>query len=93
MSNVYVVGTKVVCPAVHLYNEKSGTTHDGEGTIVAHARNSINTPIVKWSNGKTAETVLKHIMTKDKYDELVNAGLSTTDIIQYLEMFNGHLYN
>ncbi len=86
MSSIYKVGSSVVCPAASLNGDKAGVT----GSIESF-RNHI--PYIKWEDGVTGYVKQKHLITKDKYEEFLQAGLDDKTIAEYIALYNGNIYN
>jgi hypothetical protein len=88
MSSIYGIGSVVRCPSAVLHGDV-----DVSGTIEGFKRGDHNTVFVKWSDGHQGYMKAIHLITADKYKQLEECGYKPSEIVEYLILFNGHIYN
>jgi hypothetical protein len=90
INNIYHSGAKVVLPR---------GIAEGKGIAFSEGEVSSYNPLAKdildvtWNDGHRGKIKLKHVITKEKYDQLLKAGMKIEAIIEYLGLFDGHIYN
>lgn len=89
--NAYSAGSEIVFPLG--IKEYGNTGPSTLGTIMGYIPGSTSITRIQWKDGQIGNINIKHIIAKHKFDELTKAGMNVDQVIEYLRVFNGNVYN